>query len=147
MSTSCGLKKPVPAVISSRRGVSAGVAGRITGLPRFDGKGWSMSRITSPAGWQLLTAGWPWFRGEDSYPLFGYSEVFPPPRLVRKPYGTVHPHLFSEDDPLGWPVTEYEEELEILPGLRETAGEVLAAMTALARGEMDPEGVIPTLLE
>jgi hypothetical protein len=132
-------------VISSGRGVSAGVAGRITFY--LD----SMERMIDvannfPAGWQQSQPAWPWFRGEDSYPLFGYSEVFPPPRLVRKPYGTVHPHLFSDDDPHGWPVTEYEESIEILPGLRETASEVLTAMTTLSRGKPDSEGVIPILL-
>src|SRR5437762_2126388 len=32
-------------------------------------------------GWKQLVAGWPWFRGEGSYPLPAYSEFMPPPRL------------------------------------------------------------------
>jgi hypothetical protein len=42
---------------------------------------------TSATGWKQLLAGWPWFRGEGRFPLPAYSELMPPPYLVRKPYG------------------------------------------------------------
>ena len=41
------------------------------------------------AGWKQLLAGWPWFEGEGSYPIAAYSEFMPPPRLSRRPYGTI----------------------------------------------------------
>src|SRR5689334_9285067 len=46
---------------------------------------------------RVIVTGWPgllddgWFRGEGRYPLPAYSEWVPPPRLLRKPYGTVDP--------------------------------------------------------
>jgi hypothetical protein len=88
---------------------------------------------TRPVGWTQLAAGWPWFRGEGRYPLPGYSEFNPPPRLVRKPYGTPHPSEFATVDPHGWPVTEYEEALELRPGLHETASELMTALAGLGR--------------
>ena len=85
-------------------------------------------------GWQKLLAGYPWFEGEGNYPITAYSEYMPPPLLGRKPYGSVEPGLFSDDDPFGWHVSEYEEALELQPGLSLIAKEVLHIVQHLGRG-------------
>ncbi|MGD0655757.1 MAG: M28 family peptidase [Thermoguttaceae bacterium] len=84
--------------------------------------------------WKQLLAGAPWFRGAGKYPITAYSEFMPPPRLGRKPYGAVNHVLFRADDPVGWHVTEYEEEFELRPGLRHLAGEFLTVMEHLGNG-------------
>src|SRR4051794_5812413 len=100
----------------------------------------------SSQGWMQLLEGWPWFRGEGSYPIPAYSEFMPPPRLVRKPYGASDPVLLAEDDPWGWPVTEYEEALTLRPGLEQVARQVVGKLVQLGRG--DPEhGIPPSLLD
>ncbi len=76
-------------------------------------------------GWQRLLAGYPWFEGEGKYPITAYSEFMPPPRLGRKPYGGIDHCLYREDDPFGWHVTEYEEVLELQPGLAMIAKELM----------------------
>jgi hypothetical protein len=86
--------------------------------------------MTDPGRKQLLD-GWPWFRGEGSYPILPHSEFMPPVRLLRKPYGSWDMGLFSEDDPWGWPVTEYEEELTLRPGLHGIAKQILDQLDTL----------------
>ena len=76
-------------------------------------------------GWQKLLAGYPWFEGEGNYPIPAYSEYMPPPRLGRKAYGSIDHTLYREDDPCGWHVTEYEEALELQPGMAWIAEELL----------------------
>jgi hypothetical protein len=79
----------------------------------------------SATGWKQLVAGWPWFRGEGRFPLPPYSEYMPPPYLVRKPYGGSDLNLLRDDDPWGWPITEYEEALTLRPGLESIARQLL----------------------
>jgi Peptidase family M28 len=86
-------------------------------------------------GWKQLIEGWPWFRGEGSYPLLPNSEYMPPVRLIRKPYGTWDGMHVSEDDPWGWPISEYEEALSLRPGLHEIARHVLDRLVPLCRGQ------------
>ncbi len=76
-------------------------------------------------GWQKLLAGYPWFEGEGNFPIAAYSEFMPPPRVGRKPYGSIDRGLYREDDPFGWHVTEYEEALELQPGLEMIAKELM----------------------
>ncbi len=85
-------------------------------------------------GWQILLDGYPWFRGEGSFPLPAYSEFMPPPRLGRKPLGKADPLLVSEQDPYGWPVSEIEEEYELKPGLEHLASQILSELTLLGQG-------------
>src|SRR5262249_38288534 len=92
------------------------------------------SPMPSTPGWKQLVAGWPWFRGEGSYPLPAYSEFLPPPRLGRKPYGVDEGPYLDEDDPWGWPVTEYEEAFELRPGLAKVAQQILGALAHLGYG-------------
>jgi hypothetical protein len=90
-------------------------------------------------GWKQLIDGWPWFRGEGSFPVLPNSEFMPPLRFVRKPYGAFD-HVamaLAEDDPFGWPITEYEEELMLKPGLKDIARRVLSHLVPLARGKDD----------
>ncbi len=76
-------------------------------------------------GWQKLLAGFPWFEGEGNYPITAYSEYMPPPRMGRKAYGDIDHVLYQEDDPCGWHVTEYEEALELQPGMAMIAKELV----------------------
>jgi hypothetical protein len=86
-------------------------------------------------GWKQLLAGAPWFQGEGRYPIAAYSEFMPPPRLLRKPYGTFDLNFFAADDPWGWPITEYEEALTLRPGLEKIARQVVGALIQLGQGK------------
>jgi hypothetical protein len=86
-------------------------------------------------GWQRLVADWPWFHGPESYPIAAYSEFMPPPRVGRKPYGSPDELLFDPADPWGWHVTEYEESLELQPGLECLAKELLHVFRRLGQGD------------
>jgi hypothetical protein len=89
---------------------------------------------SSRQGWRALVEGAPW-PGPDGCPIDAYSEFMPPPRLGRKAYGELDPLLFAEDDPWGWHVTEYEEGLELRPGLEHLAAELLKTLRHLGRNE------------
>jgi hypothetical protein len=89
-------------------------------------------------GWRQLLQGWPWCGGPGSYPIHAYSEFLPPPRLGRRPYGESDPSLFEPDDPWGWYVSEYEELLELRPGLEHVANSLLKAIKNLAAGRPAP---------
>ena len=66
--------------------------------------------------------------------LHAYSECMPPPRLGVKPNGESETaHRIAGDD-LGWRVTEYEEYLELRPGLERVARHVLQELSELAHG-------------
>ncbi len=86
-------------------------------------------------GWQRLAAGTSWFRSPGRYPIPAYSEFMPPPRLGEKPYGGVEPTRLDPADPWGWPISEYEEALEIEPGLALLARELLHVLVHLGHGE------------
>jgi hypothetical protein len=86
------------------------------------------------SGWKSLLAGAPGFRGKGNYPIAAYSEFLPPPRLGPKPYGTTGPNPFTADDPWGWHVSEYEETLELRPGLENVARQLLGALSHLGMG-------------
>ncbi|MGA2060172.1 MAG: M28 family peptidase [Thermoguttaceae bacterium] len=88
----------------------------------------------SRTGWKQLMAGAPWFHGPGKYPIVAYSEFMPPPRLGRKPYGAINPTLFRPDDPVGWYVTEYEEEYELRPGLLHLGNELVTVAAHLGNG-------------
>ena len=89
-------------------------------------------------GWQKLLAGYPWFEGEGNYPIAAYSEFMPPPRVGRKPYGSIDHCLYREDDPFGWHVTEYEEALELQPGLEMIAKELMHVVQHLGHWRSGP---------
>ena len=58
----------------------------------------------------------------------------PPPRLGQKPYGGTGPVLFDPADPFGWAVSEYEEHVELRPGLLQVARQVIEALGYVAQG-------------
>jgi hypothetical protein len=88
--------------------------------------------MTSP--WKQLLAGAPWFRGENSYPIAAYSEFMPAPRLGPKAYPEEHEPPVDCDE-AGWNISEYEEAIELRPGLEQVARTLVAALVHLGRGE------------
>jgi hypothetical protein len=88
-------------------------------------------------GWQRLIPPDDFFRGEGKYPIDAYSEFLPPPRLGWKPYGghAPDPELFTHDDPFGWHVGEFEEHLELRPGLVQVGTQVLGKLARLLSGD------------
>ncbi len=86
------------------------------------------------SGWEQLLEGVPWFRGPGSYPIAAYSEFMPPPREVRKPYRGYEISTLYEDDPWGWPVSEWEEAKQLRPGLDHLAEFVVRALVELSEG-------------
>lgn len=66
--------------------------------------------------------------------LHAYSECMPPPRLGVMPNGEPETAHRVPGDDLGWRVTEYEELLELRPGLERVARYVLQELSELAHG-------------
>jgi hypothetical protein len=91
--------------------------------------------IVAEQGWKRLLAGASWYRAEGRCPIPAYSEFMPPPRPAEKPYGGVDPLVLDPADPWGWHVSEYEEALELGPGLALLARELLHVLVHLGRGE------------
>ncbi len=89
----------------------------------------------------------PWFTGQDAYPITAYSEFMPPPLLGLKPYrhAAPEPSPFADDDPYGWHVTEYEEALELRPGLEQVGRQLVEALVRLAHGRPG-HGIAPKKL-
>jgi hypothetical protein len=86
------------------------------------------------ASWKHLVDDAPWFRTPDSYPIAAYSEFMPPPCEVCKPYQGYEVNELDEDDPWGWPVSEWEEARELQPGLEHIAEVVVHRLVELAHG-------------
>jgi hypothetical protein len=95
------------------------------------------------SGWSRLIPSDNCFQKPDAYTIDAYSEFMPPPRVGWKPYGTlpVNPHLFSPDDPFGWMVHEFDEALELQPGLQQIATQLLTRLKRLQVG--NPETGLP----
>ena len=85
-------------------------------------------------GWKYLTEGCP-FRGQGQHAIAAYSEFMPPITLGCRPYDGKIDGFFSDEDPFGFPVTEYEEHHELRPGLENIAHQVLQSLVRLVRGE------------
>jgi hypothetical protein len=86
-------------------------------------------------GWKRLVADAAQFRGAGKFPIAAYSEFMPPPRLGRKPYDDADAPGFEPSDPWGFPVTEYEEALQLRPGLLQVAEQLLHVLRRLSHGE------------
>jgi hypothetical protein len=95
------------------------------------------------AGWSRLIPGDHCFHGPDAFSIDAYSEFMPAPRVGCKPYGTlpVDPYLFSPDDPFGWKIHEFDEVLELQPGLHHIARQLLTRLKRLQDG--NPEHGLP----
>jgi hypothetical protein len=90
------------------------------------------------AGWSQLIPE-TGLRGPDAVRIPAYSEFMPPPRVGWKPYGSaqVNVHTFSDDDPFGWKVHEFDEALELRPGLYNIARQLLTRLKRLQDGKPD----------
>ena len=101
----------------------------------------------SAFGWHALLDGAPWFLGEGAYPIAAYSEFMPPPRLGLKPYRHARREFlpFAEGDPYGWQIDEYQELLELRPGLEQVGRQLVLALSRLARGRPG-HGIAPKKL-
>src|SRR5262245_61450794 len=101
------------------------------------------SLMARRAGWPALIPGENGFQGPDKVRIDAYSEYVPPPRVGWKPYGPVpvNSYLFSDDDPFGWKVHEFDEALELQPGLSQIARQLLTRLKRLQDG--NPETGLP----
>jgi hypothetical protein len=88
----------------------------------------------SVRGWEVL-AGTCKFRGEGQYPIEAYSEFMPPVRLGCRPYSGKVDGFFCKEEPLGFPVTEFEEAFELCPGFENITHQVLGELHHVVRGE------------
>ncbi len=96
-------------------------------------------------GWQRLIPRDDCFVGEGKFRIDAYSEFQQAPRVGWKPYGGqgVDPELFSADDPWGWQVSEFDEALELRPGLAQIAKQVMSKLGRLR--DNDPATGLPRL--
>jgi hypothetical protein len=90
-------------------------------------------------GWHRLVPRPDVFRKAGKCRIDAYSEFLPAPRVGWKAYGDHQPdsNLFDPADPFGWQVSEFEEELEIKPGLVQVAKQVLGKLARLLDGNPD----------
>jgi hypothetical protein len=89
------------------------------------------------AGWKALIPDKPPFLDRGKFPIPAYSEFMPPPRVGWKPYGPdpIDRALFSEDDPWGWHVNEFEEARELEPGFQQVAKQLLGTLNHVLQGK------------
>ena len=97
----------------------------------------------APSGWPKLIPKGDGSHGSAGFRIDAYSEYVPPPRVGWKPYGPapVSSQLFSPDDPFGWKVQEFDEALELQPGLHQVAHQLMARLRRLQEG--NPEAGLP----
>jgi hypothetical protein len=90
-------------------------------------------------GWSSLIPREDALPGSGAFRIDAYSEYVPPPRVGWKPYqpGWVSPHLFSPEDPFGWKVHEFDEALELQPGLHQIARQLMTRLKWLQDGNPD----------
>ena len=96
-------------------------------------------------GWHTLLKDKDCFRAPGRYPITAYSEFMPPPRLGIKPYGSLDPSVFDPADPFGWRIDEFEDYLELRPGLEQIARHFLGNLAKLANGS-HPQGMAASTL-
>jgi len=86
-------------------------------------------------GWPDFLKGFPWYKGENNYPLRAYSEYMPPARTVISPYtGQADSRIFEKGDPYGWKISGFEEEYQLRPGLEETGRQILEHIVQMGTG-------------
>jgi hypothetical protein len=90
-------------------------------------------------GWPKLIPGEGAVQAPGAFRIDAYSEYVPPPRVGWKPYGPVplNSYQFSPDDPFGWKVHEFDEALELQPGLHQIARQLMARLKRLQDGNPD----------
>jgi hypothetical protein len=91
------------------------------------------------AGWSKLIPGDDGSHRPGAFRIAAYSEYVPPPRVGWKPYGPVpvDSYVFSPDDPFGWKVHEFDEALELQPGLHHVARQLMTRLWRLQDGNPD----------
>src|SRR6188768_2830390 len=91
------------------------------------------------AGWSKLIPRDGGVHDPDAFRIAAYSEYVPPPRVGWKPYGAVpvNSYTFTPDDPFGWKVHEFDEALELQPGLYHIARQLLTRLKRLQDGSPD----------
>jgi hypothetical protein len=79
------------------------------------------------------------FRHAGAFRIDAYSEYMPPPRVGWKPYGSepISTQVFSPDDPFGWKIPEFDEALELRPGLDQIAKQLMTRFKRLLEGNPD----------
>ena len=95
--------------------------------------------LMARAGWSHLIPQENCFQDASAFRIDAYSEYMPPPRVGWKPYGPVrvNSQLFSPDDPFGWKVHEFDETLELQPGLYHIARQLMTRLKRLQDGNPD----------
>ncbi|MCX6241956.1 MAG: M28 family peptidase [Bacteroidetes bacterium] len=90
-------------------------------------------------GWKQFLENFPWFGGEDGFPLPAYSEFMPPMHIGFRPYdGQVYPWHFKEDDLYGFYINEAEEFLHLQPGLQSIGQQCMEHIIQLGKGKLPP---------
>jgi hypothetical protein len=90
-------------------------------------------------GWFEFLKGYPWYKGENKYPLRAYSEYMPPVRTGIFPYkGDVDKRIFDIHDAYGWKISEFEEEIQLRPGLEITGKQILEHVLQMEGGKFPP---------
>jgi hypothetical protein len=91
------------------------------------------------AGWSKLIPRENYVQRLGAFRIDPYSEYMPPPRVGWKPYGPVpvNSYQLSPDDPFGWNVHEFDEALELQPGLYQIARQLLTRLRRLQLGNPD----------
>lgn len=81
----------------------------------------------------------PWFVGEDAFPLPAYSEFMPPMHIGFRPHdGHVYPWHFKEEDPDAFFISEAEELLFLQPGLQNIGQQIMTQLIGFGKGESPP---------
>ena len=90
-----------------------------------------------PQGWHRLIPDPAIFRGEGNCRIDAYSEFMPPPRVGWKPYGDrlIDPEYFDQHDPFGFYVNEFQEAVELQPGLQQVGKQVIGKLAKLIDGD------------
>src|SRR5262249_1134201 len=94
-------------------------------------------------GWSKLIPDENSRHGSIALRIDAYSEFVPAPRVGWKPYGhgPAYGQLFSAADPYGWKIHEFDEALELQPGLYQIAKQLMSRLKRLLDG--NPETGLP----
>jgi hypothetical protein len=93
-------------------------------------------KIINNHGWLEFLKGFPWYKGENNYPMRAYSEYMPPARNGISPYtGEIDSRVFENQDEYGWKISEFEEEYQLRPGLEETGKQILEHILQMRSGK------------
>ncbi|MCX6282260.1 MAG: M28 family peptidase [Bacteroidetes bacterium] len=90
-------------------------------------------------GWEQFLVGFPWYEGENKFPLPAYSEFMPPMHIGFRPYDRqVYSWHFKEDDPDGFYINEVDELLHLQPGMNNIGQQCMEHLIQLGKGNLPP---------